>query len=110
MTEKSKNDKIMFMKEDYKYYVYIMASASGTLYIGMTDNLVRRVLEHKNKINEGFTKKYGCNKLAYYESYSSPSRAIFREKELKGWKRYKKENLIKELNPHWDDLFSSFFT
>jgi len=82
-----------------------MASPSGTLYIGMTNNLIRRVLEHKNKINEGFTEKYSCNKLIYFEHYSYVYDAINREKQLKKWNRKKKQALIKTMNPGWIDLY-----
>ena len=97
------------MKQGYKYYVYIMASASGTLYIGMTNNLIKRVREHKEGRHDGFTKKYFCDKLVYYEIFSSPGRAIFREKEIKKWRREKKENSIKTINPHWEDLYYKLY-
>ncbi|HRH23199.1 MAG TPA: GIY-YIG nuclease family protein [Candidatus Magasanikbacteria bacterium] len=86
------------------YYVYIMGSKSGTLYIGVTNNLERRVLEHKNKLNDGFTKKYGCTRLLYYERFDFIDEAIRREKQLKKWRREKKENLISDMNPEWIDL------
>ncbi|MCF8054477.1 MAG: GIY-YIG nuclease family protein [Deltaproteobacteria bacterium] len=94
------------MKIEYNFYVYIMASASGTLYIGYTNNLLRRVLEHREGKTEGFTKKYCCKKLVYFEHYQYVYDAINREKELKKWRREKKENLIKTINPHWNDLYS----
>jgi len=81
-----------------------MASRSGTLYIGATSNLQRRVDEHKNNLVEGFTKKYSCHKLVYYEITPDVYVAISREKQLKNWRREKKENLIKTLNPSWKDL------
>ncbi|MFA5358692.1 MAG: GIY-YIG nuclease family protein [Patescibacteria group bacterium] len=86
------------------YYVYIVASKSGTLYIGVTNNLDRIIDEHKQGINPGFTRKYGCNKLVYYERFSQIKEAINYEKVLKGWKRYKKEVLIRSMNPSWIDL------
>ncbi len=86
------------------YFVYILASDSGTLYVGVTNNLYRRVFEHKNKLVPGFTKKYGCKKLVYFENYDDINQAIKREKILKGWKRIKKQNLIKTINPRWKDL------
>ena len=86
------------------YYIYIMASYSGTLYIGMTNNLERRVQEHKLGIGSYFTRKYTCKKLVYFEEYQTPREAIAREKVLKGWKRIKKQNLISSMNPHWKDL------
>ena len=86
-----------------------MASLSGTLYIGVTNSLLRRASEHKEKKIEGFTKKYSCNKLIYYERFSNIGAALFREKEIKKWRREKKENLIKTLNPHWNDLYNEMF-
>lgn len=88
----------------HQYYVYILASDSGTLYIGVTNNLERRVWEHKQGLVEGFTKKYGCKRLIYYECYGDVNQAIAREKQLKKWNRAKKEWLIKTINPHWKDL------
>jgi putative endonuclease len=85
-----------------------MASISGTLYIGVTNNLEKRTYEHKHKLIEGFSKKYDCDKLIYYEYYSDINTAIAREKQLKRWGRNKKEQLIKKLNPHWDDLSEEF--
>jgi putative endonuclease len=86
------------------YYVYIMASASGTLYTGMTNDLERRVAEHKQKIIEGFSKKYDTTKLVYFEHTADVNAAITREKQIKGWLRIKKTNLIKRINPGWKDL------
>ena len=86
------------------YYVYIMNSTTGTLYTGMTNNLQRRVYQHKNKLNDGFTKKYNVNRLAYYEVFYDVKDAIAREKQIKGWRRSKKLDLIKSLNPTWRDL------
>jgi len=94
---------IKTMKE-YNFYVYILASNSGTLYIGVTNNLERRISEHKQKLIEGFTKKYNCNRLVYYEHYVDINSAIEREKILKKWNRNKKENLIRTINPRWEDL------
>ena len=88
------------------YYVYIMASRKkGTLYIGVTNNLAKRIWEHKNKIVEGFTSKYEINSLVYYESYSQIESAILREKVLKKWNRQWKINLIEKENPKWQDLY-----
>jgi putative endonuclease len=81
-----------------------MTSATGTLYTGMTNNLQRRVYQHKNKLNDGFTKKYNVNRLAYYEVFYDVKDAIAREKQIKGWRRSKKLDLIKSLNPTWRDL------
>jgi len=97
------------MRREYNFYVYIMASESGTLYIGFTNDLKRRVYEHKNNIIEGFSKKYSCHKLVYYEHYSYVYNAIEREKEIKDCNRKKKEELIKNFNAHWVDLYDSIF-
>lgn len=88
------------------YYVYIMASKrNGTLYIGVTNNLLRRVNEHKNGLLQGFTKKYKVYDLVYYEVTSSIESAIIREKQLKKWNRQWKINLIEKDNKDWRDLF-----
>ncbi|MBP6945231.1 GIY-YIG nuclease family protein [Patescibacteria group bacterium] len=85
-------------------YVYIMASESGTLYIGVTSNLSRRIFEHKQGTIEGFSKKYECRKLVYFEQGDDIVGAIEREKQLKKWSRSKKEKLIASMNPQWKDL------
>lgn len=89
---------------DRQYFVYIMASNSGTLYTGVTNDLYKRVFQHKNDLTDGFTKKYGCHKLIYFEETSEIEPAIAREKQIKGWARHKKELLIKIKNPSWKDL------
>ncbi len=89
---------------NYNFYVYILSSATGTLYVGVTNNLERRISEHKQGLIEGFTKKYGCKRLVYYEYFSDINNAIAREKTIKGWLRMKKANLIKTVNPQWKDL------
>ena len=90
------------------YYVYILASKiGGTLYIGVTNDLIRRVFEHKSKFVRGFTKKYDVVKLVYYEQYDDIENAIQREKRLKKWNRQWKIRLIEEKNPNWDDLYPS---
>ncbi len=90
---------------NYKdYWVYVMASETGTLYIGVTNDLTRRVSEHKQDLVKGFTQKYSCHKLVYYENYSNIKQAIQREKIIKGWLRKKKQDLIKSVNPKWNDL------
>lgn len=87
------------------YYVYIIASKeNGTLYIGVTNNLAKRVWVHKNKVISGFTSKYNINKLVYYESYTQIEDAILREKVLKKWNRQWKINLIEKENPECLDL------
>lgn len=83
-----------------------MASVSFVLYIGVTNNLIRRVEEHKNEIVDGFTKQYKCKKLVYYEHFFHVEDAIKREKELKGWKRFRKIDLIKTNNPRWEDFYN----
>ena len=91
-----------------QYYVYILASKrNGTLYIGVTNNLLKRVDEHKNKLIDGFTKKYNVHNLVYYEQYNDISSAINREKQMKKWKRNWKLNLIEKSNPDWIDLFEN---
>lgn len=87
------------------YYIYILASESGTLYLGITNNLIRRVYEHKKELIDGFSKKYGCKKLVWFEQTSSVESAIAREKQIKKWRREKKENLIRLKNPQWRDLY-----
>ncbi len=89
---------------DHQYFVYIMSSNSGTLYIGMTNSIYRRALQHKNEEIEGFTKKHHCTRLVHYESFDDVHRAIGREKVLKGWTRAKKIALIESRNPRWADL------
>jgi putative endonuclease len=86
------------------YFVYIMSSSSGTLYIGMTNDLARRVYQHKSKAIEGFTKKYGVTRLVDFETHNDVHVAIAREKQLKHWRRSKKIALIESLNPTWSDL------
>jgi len=86
------------------YYVYILSSNSGTLYIGVTSNLISRVYSHKNNFIEGFTKKYQCHRLVYFEETNDVYSALMREKQLKRWRREKKERLIKSTNPTWRDF------
>ncbi len=89
------------------YYVYILAtSKNGTLYIGVTNDLVKRVYEHKNDLVEGFTKRYQTHNLVYFESFEEVNKAITREKQMKKWKRYWKIKLINKFNPAWSDLYS----
>lgn len=95
------------MKE---YYLYIMSNKSGTLYAGVTNDLERRVYEHKNKLIEGFTKKYNVNRLVYYESTDDVSVAIQREKQIKGMLKSKKIELIKTMNSRMNDLSEDWFT
>jgi putative endonuclease len=94
------------MARERCYWVYILASTiGGTLYVGVTSDLVRRVYEHKMAFANGFTKKYGVHRLVYFEKYDDIEAAIVREKRLKKWKRAWKVRLIEELNPNWDDLY-----
>ena len=89
-----------------EYYVYILTNKiNSVLYVGVTNNLLRRIEEHKNEIVEGFSKKYKTKKLVYYEKTNDIYEAINREKQLKGWKRDKKNNLINSQNPQWNDLW-----
>ncbi len=91
---------------DSQYYVYILSSQKyGTLYVGVTSNLLKRVYEHKEGIVAGFTKKYNVNQLVYYEIYHDINEAILREKQIKKWRRNWKANLIESANPNWIDLY-----
>jgi len=92
-----------------EYYVYIMTNRSRTLYTGVTNDLLRRVYEHKNKLVSGFTSKYNIQYLVYYECTSSIHAAIQREKQIKGWLRAKKIALIDSMNPEWKDLSEEWF-
>ena len=93
------------------YYVYLLASDKyGTLYLGVTNDIVRRVYEHKTKAVAGFPKRYAVDKLVWFEIYDDPISAIAREKELKKWRRDWKIRLIKEQNPQWTDLYSQIST
>ncbi len=92
------------MRRDYTFYVYIMASRSGTLYVGMTNDIKRRVEEHRNSEKECFTKWYGCTRLVFVEFHQYVINAIERESQIKSWTREKKEDLIRSVNPKWRDL------
>jgi putative endonuclease len=88
-------------------YVYILASRhNGTLYVGVTSDLIRRVYEHRNGFANGFTKKYGVHTLVYYEVCDDIKAAIAREKQIKGWRREYKTNVINKANPEWRDLYA----
>lgn len=92
------------------YYVYIMASKpNGTIYTGVTNNLERRVYEHKNNIIKGFTSKYQIHRLVYFEETNNINDALELEKQIKGWLRKKKVALIESVNPNWDDLAEDWF-
>jgi putative endonuclease len=88
----------------YKFWVYILSSRSGTLYVGITGFFEKRIQQHKYDSIEGFTKKYRCHRLVYYERYQDVDIAIAREKQIKRWRREKKIILIEKLNPRWQDL------
>jgi len=90
------------------YYIYIMSNHSRTLYTGFTSNLISRVWKHKNRVYDGFTKKYNIRQLVYYETTTDGLAAIEREKEIKKWRRSKRVALIKRLNPTWRDLSDDF--
>ena len=92
-----------------EYYVYIMTNRSRTLYTGVTNNLMRRVDEHKKKLVKGFTSKYNIQFLVYYEMTPDIPVAIAREKQIKGWLRSKKIALIDSMNPQWNDLSEEWF-
>lgn len=95
------------MYEDKIYFVYILASKrNGTLYIGVTNDLVRRIYEHKEKMVKGFTKKYNVSLLVYYEEHGNIHSAIQREKQMKKWNRAWKIDLIEKYNPKWLDLYN----
>ncbi len=90
-----------------QYYIYILASKkNGTLYVGVTNNLIKRVYEHKNNLIDGFTKKYGVHNLVYYEVFDNIYDALTREKRIKKWMRKWKIELISKLNPEWKDLYN----
>jgi putative endonuclease len=94
------------MGENHNFCVYILASRrNGTLYIGVTSDLVKRIAEHKNDLCEGFTKEYGVKDLVYYERHETAEHAITREKQMKEWKRQWKIELIEKMNPEWHDLY-----
>ena len=87
-------------------FVYIMASRrNGTLYLGVTSDLPKRTWEHREGIVEGFTKRYGCKMLVWYEQHDDIEEAILRERRMKEWKRAWKLRVVEEMNPDWDDLF-----
>jgi putative endonuclease len=91
------------------YYVYMLSNTSRMIYTGMTNDLQRRVYEHKNKLIDGFTKKYNLHKLVYYDETDDVGYAIRREKEIKGWSKKKKKALIESMNPLWKDLAKDWY-
>jgi putative endonuclease len=92
-----------------QYYVYILANEGRMLYTGVTNDLMRRIFEHKNHLVEGYTKKYKITKLVYYDHTNDIYEAITREKQIKGWLRKKKIALIESVNPTWKDLSNGWF-
>ncbi|MDQ2924878.1 MAG: GIY-YIG nuclease family protein [Acidobacteriota bacterium] len=93
------------MPEEHHYYVYILSSRSRTLYVGVTNKLLRRVEEHRDGTFDGFTSKYRIHRLVYFEHFKYIGNAIAREKAIKGWLRIKKVALIEAENPTWEDLY-----
>ena len=93
-----------------QYYVYIMTNRSGTLYTGVTNDLERRMYEHKGKFVEGFTKRYNIDMLVYYEVTDDINGALTREKQIKDWRRSKRVALIESTNPQWRDLSDGWFS
>jgi putative endonuclease len=85
-------------------YVYILGSPTGTLYIGVTSDLYTRIQQHRNGAFDGFSKKHGCTRLLYYQEFTNIQAAIVREKQLKGWRREKKLELVRKTNPSFKDL------
>jgi putative endonuclease len=100
---------MMGSRVERSYYVYIVASRTRVLYVGVTNDLARRVWEHKEKLTPGFTSKYNVNRLVYYEETSDVKAAIAREKQIKGWLRAKKVALIEGMNPGWADLSDGWY-
>ena len=99
------------MPPDKHFHVYMLASATnGTLYIGVTSDLVKRVWQHKEGLADGFTQQYGVKTLVWFEPQGSAEAAIIREKQLKKWRRTWKIQLIEEKNPHWHDLYSNIIS
>jgi putative endonuclease len=92
------------MPREWHFYVYIVASRSRVIYVGMTNDIRRRTREHKEGLIEGFSRKYKCTRLVYYETYQYVNNAINREAEIKKWTRKKKVDLIQSVNPTWEDL------
>lgn len=95
-------------RRDKRYYVYILSSLSGTLYTGVTNSIRRRLIEHRAGQEPSFTARYEVNRLVYYEVFEYVGNAIRREKQIKGWRRARKVELIKSLNPGWRDLSRDF--
>jgi putative endonuclease len=99
----------MIPMQEHSYFTYIMASRSRTLYVGVTSDLHKRAFQHKWKEHAGFTARYNCDRLVWFERHQSVQNAIAREKELKGWRRSKKIALIESTNPAWIDLSREWY-
>ena len=98
------------MRTAYNFYVYMMTNRwKSVLYTGVTNNLETRVWQHKNRVKEGFTKRYNCDRLVYFELYQDVRDAIVRETQIKKWSRAKKDALIAPTNPEWRDLSEGWF-
>ena len=98
------------MPQEYHYYVYLLTNRNNkVMYVGMTNDLRRRVYQHKKKLIPGFTQKYNVDKLVYYETTNDVHAAIAREKQIKKWRREKKNNLVIAANPEWKDLSEGWF-
>lgn len=95
--------------QERRYFTYIVASRSHTRYIGVTSDLQKRVFQHKWREHDGFTERYNCDRLVWFESYQEVALAIAREKQLKGWRRDKKITLIEKTNPTWNDLARDWY-
>ena len=105
-----KQESTKMIKNVHQYYVYIITNKkNGTLYIGMSNDLERRIYEHKSMLIDGFTKKYNLDRLVYFECYQYVNDAILREKRLKKWKRQWKINLIEKDNANWNDLAKDWY-
>ncbi len=105
MQQELGDERVVIIIMENKYYVYILTNWNNkVIYIGVTNNLERRIYEHKNKLIDGFTKKYNVNKLVYAEETNDIKSALRREKELKKWRREKKDKLVESVNPEWKEL------
>jgi putative endonuclease len=99
------NGSYKFVVSEKSYYVYVLTNWNQrVMYVGVTSDLKRRIHEHQNKLVKGFTEKYNVNKLVYYEQTNDVITALAREKEIKKWRRQKKDNLVVSVNPQWQDL------
>ena len=98
------------MSQLHQYYVYMLTNkGNAVIYVGVTNDIKNRTLQHKQRLQQGFTKQYGCNKLVYYQAFQWIDDAIVREKQLKGGSRQQKVNLINQENPNWEDLSEGWY-